>query len=165
MPLLPSFNIFFPSPNHHLIPSRITLHLLYLISYLLLFGDQNPTFQSSVFPPSVLSMTNLPMKPLFSELQQPPRAVCGSCVTPSPLSALHPLSHPSPPPHHFAPSTGCSCGEHAQCSFLSRCSGGAAETGWGRRRGGRKGADKSGQRQRWMRRARFRVHLQILRRL
>lgn len=36
-------------------------------------------------------MTNLPMQPLFSELQQHPSAVCSSCVAPSQLSSPLPF--------------------------------------------------------------------------
>lgn len=102
------------------------LHL-YLITYLPL-GDDNPTFP--FHSPSVLSMTNLQLQRLFSELQQHPSAACSSCVVLSP-----PLFSPSPP-LHFAPSTGCICSKHAYCSLPFSCNGEVTNTVWRLTKGG-----------------------------
>lgn len=71
------------------------------------------------------------------------------------------LSPPLSPPLHFAPSTGCICSEHAQCSSLIRCSGGVTDTEWRLIELWGVDADKSSQRQRWMTCARFEGLIEI----
>lgn len=108
------------------------LYHLYLITYLLLFGDDKLIFSSFVFlshSPSVLPMTNLPMHPLFSELQQHPSAVCAAPVWLPPYRCLS--SHFSSSSSSFStllrPQAAAAMSMLTAVSFPIRCSGGVKD--------------------------------------
>lgn len=90
----------------------------YLITYLFLSDDDNLTSRSFVFPfHTPICAANDKSSHAALVLKAAAASQCCVQLLCDSLSAV--LSPPLSPPLHFAPSTGCICSEHAQCSFLN----------------------------------------------